>query len=403
MPRWRIEAPLLAALLLDLLGFGMIIADFQLRAERLMPRGWPTGAVIGGLLASTFITQVLVSPRWGVASDRFGRKIVIVICTALSAFAMFVFAGADGIAWLLASRILAGLGGANVAIGQAIVSDHLDDEHRAAAIGRIGAAVSAGLIMGPVLGGVLAVVGDNNLVGLVAGSMSTIGALLLAAFLPASKPREHTEIGKTPIIDLRLVREFPRLRRLVLIAAVSWFSLAMLEGTFARLLKHLFNYDQLDFGLLFGYESLIAVAVQGVFLAWISKRVKETPLLRTAYLLQGLGLGLTPAAVFVQPLIVPLAALFVASTFYALGAALANPTVNSACSHLAPKERQGELFGVLQSARSVGFLLGPLLGGILFDFKVWLPYAIAAVVCAVAAFLVPTKPASSGAPSPSVP
>ncbi|HSI71578.1 MAG TPA: MFS transporter [Fimbriimonas sp.] len=395
MLRWRIEAPLLVALLLDLLGFGMIIADFQLRAEKLMPAGWPTGAVIGGLLASTFVTQVIVSPRWGVASDRLGRKLVIVACTALSAAAMFVFAGAQGVLWLLVSRILAGLGGANVAIGQAIISDHLEDEHRAAALGRIGAAISAGLILGPVLGGVLAVVGANHLVGLVAGALSTVAALLLAIFLPSTKPTGHTEIGKTPIIDLRLIRDYPRLRALVLIAAVSWFSLAMLEGTFARLLKDLFNYDQRHFGALFGYESLIAVVVQGVFLGWISKRVKETPLLRTAYILQGLGLGLTPAAVFVQPLVMPLAALFVASTFFALGSALANPTVNSACSHLAPKERQGELFGVLQSARSVGFLAGPLLGGILFDFKSWLPYVIAAGVCAVAAFLVPSSKSES--------
>jgi MFS family permease len=389
MPRWRIEAPLLVAVFLDLLGFGMIIADFQLRADKLMPEGWPTGAVIGGLLASTFVAQVLTSPRWGVASDRLGRKPVILLCTLLSATAMFVFAIAQGVGWLLVSRILAGLGGANVAVAQAVVSDHLDDEHRSAAMGRLGAAVSAGLILGPVMGGLLAVLGANALVGVAAGSASLLGAIVLAAFLQPSAPSEHTDLGKPPLIDLRLVKEFPKLRRLVLIAAVSWFSLAMLEGTFARLLKDLFSYDQRHFGLLFGFESLVAVLVQAVLLGWIRKRIGETPLLRVAYLLQGLGLGLTPAAVFVESFVVPLAALFVASTLFALGSALANPTVNSACSHLAPKDRQGELFGVLQSARSVGFLAGPLMGGILYDFKPWFPYVAAALVCAVAAALVP--------------
>jgi MFS family permease len=393
MPRWRIEAPLLVAIFLDLLGFGMIIADFQLRADSLMPRGWPTGAVIGGLLASTFVAQVLISPRWGVASDRIGRKPVIVLCTLLSAAAMYVFAAADGVLWLLISRILAGLGGANVAVAQAVVSDHLDEEHRAAAMGRLGAAISAGLILGPVAGGVLAVAGSNNLVGLVAGSASLTGAILLAAFLYTPPRTEHTDLGKPPLIDLRLVREFPKLRRLVLIAAVSWFSLAMLEGTFARLLKDLFAYDQRHFGLLFAFESLIAVIVQAVLLGFIRKRVGETPLLRVAYILQGLGLALTPAAVWVTSLMVPLAALFVASTLFALGSALANPTVNSACSHLTPKERQGEMFGVLQSARSIGFLAGPLIGGILYDFKPWLPYVGAALVCVVASMLVPSTDA----------
>jgi MFS family permease len=374
---------------LDLIGFGMIIADFQLRAEAVMPPGWPTGASIGALLASTFVAQVLMSPQWGSASDRIGRKPVIVICTLLSAAAMFVFAGATGVIWLLISRILAGLGGANVAVAQALLSDHMDDEHRTAAMGRIGAAVSAGLILGPVVGGLLAVTGTNHLVGLVGGGASLFGALLLAAFLPSGKPTQPTDLSRPPLIDLRLVREFPRLRRLVLIAAVSWFSLAMLEGTFARLLKDLFDYNQSHFGLLFGFESLVAVVVQAVILGMVRKRVGETPLLRIAYLLQGIGLGLTPAAVWVTSLMMPLVALFIASTLFALGSALANPTVNAACSHLAPKDRQGELFGVLQSARSIGFLLGPLLGGVLYDFKPWLPYVIAAVVCAVAAGLVP--------------
>ncbi|MEZ0327464.1 MAG: MFS transporter [Fimbriimonas sp.] len=392
MPRWRIEAPLLVAIFLDLLGFGMIIADFQLRADKLMPRGWPTGAVIGALLASTFVAQVLMSPRWGVASDRIGRKPVIVLCTLLSAAAMFVFAAAQGVTWLLVSRILAGLGGANVAVAQAVVSDHLDEEHRTAAMGRLGAAISAGLILGPVMGGILAVAGTNHLVGLVAGCASLTGAVLLAAFLKTSRRGEPVDLGKPPLIDLRLVKEFPRLRRLVAIAAVSWFSLAMLEGTFARLLKDLFSYDQRHFGMLFAYESLIAVIVQAVLLGVIRKRVGETPLLRIAYLLQGLGLGLTPAAVLVSNFVIPLAALFVASTLFALGSALANPTVNSACSHLAPQDRQGELFGVLQSARSVGFLAGPLMGGILYDFKPWLPYVAAAFVCVWAAVLVPATP-----------
>ncbi len=394
MHRWRVEAPLLAAIFLDLLGFGMIIADFQLRADSLMPKGWPTGAVIGALLASTFIAQVLMSPRWGVASDKIGRKPVIVICTLLSAVAMFVFAVAQSVGWLLASRILAGFGGANVAIAQAVVSDHLDEEHRAAAMGRLGAAISAGLILGPVMGGILAVTGANTLVGLVAGAASLTGAILLAAFLKTSERPEKTDIGKIPLIDLRLVKEFPKLRRLVVIAAVSWFSLAMLEGTFARLLKDLFAYDQRHFGMLFAFESFIAVLVQAVLLGWIRKRIGETPLLRIAYVLQGLGLGLTPAAILVQSFVVPLAALFVASTLFALGSALANPTINSACSHMAPKERQGELFGVLQSARSIGFLAGPLLGGILYDFMPWLPYVAAALVCVVAAWMVPTTDTS---------
>jgi MFS family permease len=96
----RPEVPILVAVFLDLLGFGMIIADIQLRAESMVPKGWPTGLIVGALLASTFVTQLVVSPRWGSASDRYGRKYVVVGCTVLSALAMLVY-GLAGSLWVL--------------------------------------------------------------------------------------------------------------------------------------------------------------------------------------------------------------------------------------------------------------------------------------------------------------
>lgn len=111
--------------------------------------------------------------------------------------------------------------------------------------------------------------------------------------------------------------------------------------------------------------------------------------MRAGYLLQGLGLALTPiAALLAAP---PLVTLFVASTFYALGAAVSSPTVNSLCSQLVPDARQGELFGILHGCRSIGFVVGPILGGILYDWRPGFPYYMAGMVCILAALLVPRK------------
>ena len=103
-------------------------------------------------------------------------------------------------------------------------------------------------------------------------------------------------------------------------------------------------------------------------------------MLRLGYGLQGIGLGLTPFAP-------NLAWLFAYSTLYAVGAGVANPTINALCSAVTPSDRQGEMFGLLQAARSVGFLLGPLLGGILFDWRPEAPYVLAAAVMLVAGLL----------------
>lgn len=377
----RAEIPLLIAIFLDLVGFGMAFPDVQLRAEAYGAPGW----AIGGLLASLFLVQFFASPYWGSLSDRVGRKPVIVLCAVLSAASMFVYAYASNVWWILLSRVLGGFAAANVVVAQAYLADITQEDERPAAMGRIGAAISAGLVGGPALGGFLAKIGGNHLLGMTAGSMSALGALTLAIFLTARSPKHEQIPGKRPVLDFHLLNEVPKLRRFVLLAAVSWFALACLEGTFGRLIHALLGFGQLEFGLIFSFESLVAILVQGLLIGWLSKRVSDTAVLRLGFLLTGAGLALTPLAP-------GLAVLFAFSGIYALGSALANPTINAACSSLTPPERQGELFGLLQGSRSMGFLIGPLLGGLLFDWRPQAPYVLAGSVGVLAAVLVPSLP-----------
>lgn len=373
----RSEFPLLIAIFLDLLGFGMIIIDIQFRAKGF----GADGLTIGALLTSTFVIQLIASPKWGVLSDRIGRKPVLLICTVLSGGAMVVYGLATSLTWLFVSRVLSGFGAANVAVAQALISDTSTAEERTAAMGRIGAAISTGLIAGPLLGGTLAGIGQASSIGLVAGGCSLIGAVLIGVFVhsAARVPRERSK-DKRFAIDLRLLKDLPTLRPLIIVAAVAWFSLATLEGTFGQLIKKTLGYGRVEFGLIFGYESLLSVLIQGLLLGWISKRIKEGPMIRIAYLFQGVGLAMTPFAP-------GLAVLFLASTFYAIGAGIANPTVNGIASKLTPADRQGELFGLLQATRSVGFAIGPVLGGILFDWHFATPYLLSGAVCVFAAII----------------
>ncbi|HZH99381.1 MAG TPA: MFS transporter, partial [Fimbriimonadaceae bacterium] len=94
------EWPLLLAVFLDLVGFGMAFPDIQLRAEAF---GAP-GRIIGLLLASYFVTQIIASPMWGRLSDRVGRKPVLLVCTALSMLSMVAYAFSDNLWGILLSR-----------------------------------------------------------------------------------------------------------------------------------------------------------------------------------------------------------------------------------------------------------------------------------------------------------
>lgn len=383
---WRIEGTLWCLAFLDLLGFGMLIPNVQLQAERMGTPGWGIGAI----LSSMFVVQFLVSSSWGRLSDRIGRKPVIVVCTLLSASAMAVYAMADTPWLILASRVLAGLGAANIAVAQAYCSDLAATGSKVAAMGRMGAAISAGLIAGPAVGGAVGHWGGHGAVGWVAATASSIGAVLAWALLPRVPVTPRSEKPKG---SLDLLAKIPGLGKVFGVIAIGWLSLATLEGTFGRLIKHTLGLGELEFGLVFGYESLLGLIVQGLLVGAISRKWSPTVALRLSYVQMGLGLGLFAFAP-------SLAVIFLASTIYAVGSSIANPTANALCSELTPEDRQGELFGLMQSARSFGFLIGPVLGGALFDAWYAGPYVLAMFVCLVAALAVPSvSPRASSDPA----
>lgn len=302
---------------------------------------------------------------------------------------MATYGLAHGLAMLFLSRFLSGLGGANVAIAQAAVSDIEEGPARTAALGRVAAAISLGLIVGPPVGGLLARIGDNLLLGFAAASASLLGAGLIGAFVPVAPPRDPAPRPRPLIFDVRLLNDYPRLKPLAVIAVVSWFSLATLEGTFLRLIHADLGFDQRHFGVIFGYESALGFYVSGALLSSLTARFRnERRLLAAAYALQGVGLALNPAAALVIGFVPRMGLLLVASTLYAFGSGVASPTVSSLCSRLVPDGRQGELFGLLQGTRSIGFMFGPIIGGALFEMAPGLPYLLAGFVCLAAALLV---------------
>lgn len=355
----------------------MLIPDIQLRAQDIGASGW----IIGAILASTFVVQVLVSPLWGAHSDRIGRKTVFVSCTLLSALSMAIYVIANTIPLLFVSRIVAGFGAANIAVAQASITEDngANGKSRTAALGRLTAAMSLGMIAGPAFGGVVSHAYGSAAVGWIGCAASTFGAIVVALygkFYEGRKVETRGPIGFRP-----LFKEFPQLAPLVIVASVAWFALSSLEGTFGRLLDHVWGYGRLEFGLIFSFEAVVGLIAQGVLIGWLSRKLGDRRLLVGSYVLQGVGLALTP---FAPELLV----IFGASFLFALGNSLANPTVGGLCSDAVSASKHGEMFGVLQSARGVGFAIGPLVGGILFDIAPSLPYIFAGMVCLAAAAIV---------------
>ena len=146
---------------IDLLGFGMVLPllpiyakDFaqQLGLEEGHSR---IGLLIGLLMSSFSIMQLIFAPLWGRLSDRVGRRPVLMVGLGASAVCYALFGVATifkSLPLLFASRIGAGIAGATISTAQAYIADATSLDKRAKGMALIGAAFGLGFTFGPLFG-----------------------------------------------------------------------------------------------------------------------------------------------------------------------------------------------------------------------------------------------------------
>ena len=143
--------PVLLTVLLDLLGFGLVIPLLSYYAE-----SYGAGPVqVTLLMASYSIAQFLFAPLWGAISDRVGRRPVMLISIAGTVVSLAGFASSPSLPWLFLFRTLNGAFAANISTAQAYVADLTTRDDRAKGMGLIGASFGIGFTLGPAFGGVL--------------------------------------------------------------------------------------------------------------------------------------------------------------------------------------------------------------------------------------------------------
>src|SRR5678815_1577021 len=122
----------------DMVGSSMIIPLIPYYATRM----GANGLMIGVILASFSVAQLLSAPWWGRYSDRYGRRPAILLGLLVSVVAYIVFAFSESLTWLLVSRFVQGLGAGTVGVLQAYVADAMKEDERAKSLGWLSAATS---------------------------------------------------------------------------------------------------------------------------------------------------------------------------------------------------------------------------------------------------------------------
>jgi len=374
----------------DLVGFGVVLPLLPLYASRFHA----SAATVGAMFASFSVAQLIFAPLWGRVSDRVGRKPVLILSLLGTAAGTLLTGLAGSLALLFVGRIVDGASGASVSVAHAAVADVAPQRERARLFGLLGAAFGVGFVAGPAIAGIAALV-DDRLPFFVAAAIAGINALVAIRRLPETNRRRagvHAAPPWTPQTGLEdevVVLEDDdgpaparaSLPRLLVVAFVSLVAFSAFEVTFP-----LFGHERLGFELtstagLFAAIGLLLASVQASLVHPAVRRFGEAGTLRFGLLTNAAGL-LVLAAVHTWWLLVP------ALVALVVGQGLAMPALTAAFASSADAHRTGGVLGVQQSANGLARVVGPVVGGLLFEHVgVAAPYVVGAVFMAVCAVL----------------
>ena len=338
---------------------------------------------IGLILAANRIGRVFFSPAVGVLSDRWGgrRLLLVGLLTQIAVLAMYltgVVVNRPG-AWFLFGRLLHGPGSAGVFVAAQVLALHAGGKrHGGMTSGLVRAAMSAGMPVGLVLGGLLAARFGNRVTfeaAMLSMVVATIAAWTLVPDLRAAHP------SRAGLRDtLRVMSD----RRVLAVGALNFGVFFSAQGTVlttlvlfirARRLALAHLGDQTTGSLSMG--ALVLVGGAATLLAGrLGDKHRAHARLGIGGLLVLVG-GLLAMAAAWSP-----AALFVAVSIVGVGTGIANPCVVALLGLFVPSEQRGSAVGAAQLLGDVGGALGPITGAALLAHSTAAPFVVSAVVVA---------------------
>lgn len=353
----RASASLALVFALRMLGLFIVLPVFALEASRLP--GGDDAARVGFAMGLYGLTQAFLQIPFGLASDRFGRKPVILAGLLLFALGSGVAAWAPDLTWLAVGRALQGAGAISAAV-TAFLADMTRDAVRTKAMAMVGASIALMFALSLVLAPLLA--GWIGLSGIFA--MTLVLALLamaVVAWVAPAEPREHrpSEVGQVRGRALGEVLRHAGLLRLNLgVFVLHAVQLAMWMAVPAMLVSA--GLDKAAHWQVY----LPAVAASLLVMGGVLFPMERKGKLRTAFLIAiglilSVQLGLWVLAGS-QPGLWSLGLLLFV---FFIGFNTLEASQPSLVSKLAPGHARGAALGVYNTLQSVGFFAGGAVGG----------------------------------------
>lgn len=338
---------------------------------------------ITSIISLSALVFGLASPLWGRFSDRIGRKPVIIIgligyTVGTLLFTSVFYAGLSGVIsgltlYLVAlfarcaqSLVMSATGPA----ATAFAADHTSPAGRTRAMAKLGTANSMGMILGPAVSGVLAVLGLLAPLYF-AGALSACAALLVWRLLPITPPRDRRQRNS----PARLRFSDPRLRAYVLTAIALFTGFSAIQQTLGFLVQDTLSLDGIATAQMTGAALMVSATftfiVQVTAMQWL--KLQPGTFIRLGLLSMLCGAAfLGGSGDFVM--------LAAGMGFLGAGLGLTMPAIIAGASLAVSAEEQGGAAGLIAACPAIGFVAGPLVGGLLYQVQAPLAPLFAALV-----------------------
>jgi MFS transporter, DHA1 family, tetracycline resistance protein len=358
---------ILATVALDAIGGGVIFPILPDLLAELSTEG-NFALLYALLLASYAVMQFVFSPVLGALSDRFGRRPVLLLSLA-GALVDYLAMALSPFGWVLVvGRALAGITSANMAVASAYITDITPPEHRAQRFGLLGAVMSSGFIIGPVIGGIMGAWWLRSPF-LVAAIFNGINLLVALFVLPESRTAKSDRFDLkelNPLTPLLWLWNFKPLLPMVVVSVVFGLVAAIPGTVWVLYGAERFGWDSVHMGFSFAVFGISGALAQAFLVGPLTRRFGDLGTLMIGVAFDTLAYTLMAFAdqSWMGYAIAPL---------FALGG-VAMPALQSLVTSRVSDEQQGQLQGVLASLMSLAGIVGPVLTTALFFWSrdIWI-------------------------------
>lgn len=310
----------------------------------------------GLAVAITALASAIFAPLWGKLADRYGRKPMMLRASFVMTFTMGGLAVIPNVFWLLVLRLLTGIFSGYIPNSTALIASQVPQEKSGYALGTLATGVTAGALIGPLIGGVLAELLGIRQVFLLVGIILLLCSLMTVFYVKEDfEPIEKSQMVPTKDI-LKQVKSRKIMLGLFVTSMIIQVSAQSVAPILSLYIRHLGQTQNLMFvsGLVvsamgfssllsssylgklgdrFGNHRLLLVALLYSFIMYVMSALAQT----------SLQLGLLRFA-------------------YGFGVGALMPSINSLLTKLTPKAGISRVFSYNQMFSNIGQVLGPFIG-----------------------------------------